>query len=144
MKDPLYTFDDDTGTASCIIEYDGLPFCGVASCHEHDMDMCSPKVGTYIAELRAKIKFLQYQKRLEKAKLGALKQLYFSMNRSKDFNPKSYEARTLFRQIKRAETDIKNTNIMIEEYKIEIKRYIDTKDIFYKEVRKHRTEDKNK
>ena len=37
-----------------------------------------------------------------------------------------------------------NAGKLIEDYRIEIKRYIDTKDIFYKYVRRNREKDKNK
>lgn len=73
FKEPLYAWDPKTGAASCIIEYDGLTFCGNAQCHEADLDMCSERVGIYIAELRAKIKFMQYLKRINKEKLAELK-----------------------------------------------------------------------
>ena len=40
--------------------------------------------------------------------------------------------------------DVENDNKLIEDYRLEIKRYIDTKDIFYKYVRRNREKDKNK
>ena len=144
ISDPLYTWDPNTGTASCIIEYDGLTFCGIAKCHPNDEDMQSEKVGMYIAELRAKIKFMQYQKRIDRAKVDALKNLLFSMDRSKHFDRNSYAIKRLYKHLKAAIVDVENDRKLIEDYRIEIKRYIDTKDIFYKYIRRNREKDKNK
>ena len=143
-SDPLYSWDPNTGTASCIIEYDGLTFCGIAKCHPNDEDMQSEKVGMYIAELRAKIKFMQYQKRIDRAKVDALKNLLFSMDMSKHFDCNSYAVKRLYKHLKAAMLEVENDRKLIEDYRIEIKRYIDTKDIFYKYIRRNREKDKNK
>ena len=66
------------------------------------------------------------------------------MNQSKQFNPNSYETKKLLNHIKSVEVDIENDNKLIEDYRIELKRYIDTKDIFYKYIRRNREKDKNK
>ena len=144
ISDPLYTWDPNTGTASCIIEYDGLTFCGIAKCHPNDEDMQSEKVGMYIAELRAKIKFMQYQKRIDRAKDDEIKNLLFSMDRSKHFDCNSYAVKRLYKHLKAAMLEVENDRKLIEDYRIEIKRYIDTKDIFYKYIRRNREKDKNK
>ena len=144
ISDPLYSWDPNTGTASCIIEYDGLTFCGIAKCHPNDEDMQSEKVGMYIAELRAKIKFMQYQKRIDRAKDDEIKNLLFSMDRSKHFDCNSYAVKRLYKHLKAAMLEVENDRKLIEDYRIEIKRYIDTKDIFYKYIRRNREKDKNK
>ena len=138
------TVEEKLKTAYVEFEYDGLTFCGIAKCHPSDEDMQSEKVGMYIAELRAKIKFMQYQKRIDKAKADALKNLLFSMDRSKHFDRNSYAVKRLYKHLKAAMIDVENDRKLIEDYRIEIKRYIDTKDIFYKYVRRNREKDKNK
>ena len=73
FKDPIYYWNPDTGHSKCVIEFNGMRFEGEAQCHDADLDMCSEKVGAYISELRAKIKFMQFQKRIDRAKLAELK-----------------------------------------------------------------------
>lgn len=144
FKDPIYFWDPEQGKSRCEIEFNGLTFVGEAQCHDADSDMCSEKVGMYISELRAKIKFMQYQKRIDQAKLDELTQLYFSINQSKKFSPEGYEAKMLKKRIKMAKTNVENDNKLLEEYRIELRRYIETKDIFYKYIRRNREKDKNK
>ena len=61
-----------------------------------DQDMMSEKTGCEIANRRAEIMVLKgYVKNELKPRLRALKQLYYSMNRSKYFNEKSYENKML-------------------------------------------------
>lgn len=143
MKEPLYAWHENTGTMVCSVEYHNKIYTGLAECHPNDEDMKSKKVGAYLAELRANRKFLQAQKNEIKIKLAALNQLYYSMKHSTHFNPKSYEAKMLFRQIRGAEDDLDIVIKMIADNRIEEQRYINVKDEFYKQIRQNRQKDKN-
>lgn len=72
-----------------------------------------------------------------------LNQLYYSMNRSKYFNPKSYENKMLQRQIRQKQDDISYVNDSIKNAKDELNYIIKEKDKFYQSIRKHRNEAKN-
>lgn len=101
--------------------------------------MKSKKVGELIATTRAKIKYLAHIKENElKPSLHSLKQLYYSMNKSKYFNPKSYENKMLQRQIKMYELDIIAINDVIKINKNELRNYIENKELLYQKIRKHR------
>ena len=60
------------------------------------------------------------------------------MNRSKYFNPKSYENKMLQRQIRQRQEDIEYTNNAIKEAKNKLNYIINEKDKFYKNIRKNR------
>ena len=134
-----FTWDETTGVAKCILKYNNNEFIGQAKCHPEDLDMKSKKGGELIATTRAKIKYLTHIKENElKPSLHSLKQLYYSMNKSKYFNPKSYENKMLQRQIKMYELDIIAINDVIKINKNELRNYIENKELLYQKIRKHR------
>ena len=91
-KEPHFEWDENLGQATCIIEdSQQRVFFGLATCHGDDMDMKSRRTGEEIAFRRARMDYLRQQRDDILLELKALKQLYYSMNQSKRFNPKSYE-----------------------------------------------------
>ena len=105
-------------------------------CHSNDQDMKSEKTGCEIANRRAEIMVLKgYVKNELKPRLRALKQLYYSMNRSKYFNEKSYENKMLQSQIRVIKNELDTTNQIIAELEYDLSRYLDEKDKFYKKIR---------
>ena len=134
-RQPLFDWDPETGIATCIIfDKNDQTYVGMAQCHPDDID---------IALERAAIYGLQSIRKNElKPELASLKQLYYSMNRSKYFNPKSYEARTLKRQIKIKEEDIRSITNEIYLRKERLREFINNKDSFYKAVRANRGQEK--
>ena len=140
-SEPYYEWNEKEGIATCLLCDGNEVFLGVAKCHPDDIDFQSEKTGMFIAESRAEIKALQhYKNNILKPGLNALKQLYYSINHSKQYNRKSYEAKMLYRQIKMKETDIEEVQRIINERKANLKQYIDDKDAFYKSVQKYRGE----
>ena len=113
-------------------------FTGIAKCHPDDSDMCSEKTGSEIACRRANIDALRSYRDELKIALKALNQLYYSMNKSKKFNAKSYENRMLQRQINLIKNDLTTTNEMIVSEQQNLRAYIKSKDIFYKATRARR------
>lgn len=138
-KQPYYDWDSENGIATCILS-DGINiFLGTAQCHPDDKDFISEKTGMLIAEERAFIKSLQHYKNNEiKPELKALNQLYYSIKHSKKYNPKSYEAKMLKRQIKIKEMDLQEVKEMIYTHKGYINKFIADKDEFYERVRNNR------
>ena len=141
---PIFHYDKETGCSTCIIETKYGKFSGTACCHPDDMDMASEKVGCEIAYSRAAIDSLKYERdNVIKPSLKALKQLYYSMNRSKKFNPKSYEYKMLKRQIECWEFDLSVINDMINTERIWIRDYINTKEALYQNIRANRNNGQN-
>lgn len=137
-------WDEEYRHAYCGIKTpDGNTVVGEAICHPQDVDMVSEKTGCTIAERRAYIKYMQYQKEnILKPELKALKKFYNVVNQSKYYDEQDYTNQMLIRHIKRLEEDIKALKQEIETEKINLRDYISTKDTFYQEVRKRRQIDK--
>ena len=135
-KQPEYTWSERYGTATCTLFYKNYEFSGVANCHPDDQDMMSKLTGQTIAEYRATLKYLRFIRDCElQPQLKSLKQLYYSMNHSKYFNPKSYEAKMLYRQINHLTEDLKENKYLIDLTKSELEAYLTTKERDHKQLR---------
>lgn len=144
MKQPLYEWDETIGGAYCTIYYKNAEFRGVAICHENDEDMKSKLTGQIIAEMRATILLLQHIRDNEiKPQLQALKQFYYSINRSKHYNKKSYENKMLYRQIKKLEKDLQDIKLELSLTREDLDRYIKEKESIYQIIRKRRAKAEN-
>lgn len=144
MKQPLYEWDETIGGAYCTIYYKNTEFRGVAICHENDEDMKSKLTGQIIAEMRATILLLQHIRDNEiKPQLQALKQFYYSINRSKHYNKKSYENKMLYRQIKKLEKDLQDVKLELSLTREDLNKYIDDKESIYQVIRDRRAKAEN-
>lgn len=125
----IYDYDKETLKSSCIIEDGNIIGVGNAYCHPTDNDMASERTGMHIAEDRAYIKYLQNYRACElRPALKALKHVYATMCHSTHFNPHSYEAKRLRKEIKNLEKEINKVSCSIENVKIRLKEYIDNKE----------------
>ena len=139
--EPKFVWED--GIASCVLT-DGINiFCGLATCHPDDADMMSEKTGYEIAYRRAKIESFKYYRNTLKEQLKALNQLYYSMNQSQKFNPKSYENKMLQRQIQMIKLDLATAKEMLVGEQQRLREYLSEKDKFYKAVRRNRKQAKD-
>ena len=137
MTKPEYKWDAENKIASCsLIDEQGRKFYAEAKCHPDDYDFANEYTGYSIALERVIIKYLTSVKRdvLEPG-LAALNQLFYSMNTSKNFNPHSYEAKMLRRQIRMKESDLKVVKQELADRKRNLKLLIQGKDLFYKKTR---------
>lgn len=135
---PKYHWNEEAGIAGCTIEDEhGNKFYGGALCHPDDEDMKSKLAGQTIAEMRAMTQALRFKRDNElKPQLRVLKQLYYAMNRSKHFNPKSYENYMLYRQIRRTENDLATIKQELVQLKQSLSRYLSDKEICHAKLRK--------
>ena len=117
MKNCVSTsWDEESGVALFTIQYKNEYFTGTATCCEEDKEFKSEIFGEALAEIRATRKYFAFIRDNEKIpELKALNQLYYSMKHSSQFNPKSYEAKMLFRQIKQREEDLKIIKFLIQD-----------------------------
>lgn len=142
-KEPYFEWNEDTGMTTCIFEDNqGRIFVGTANCHPDDEDMKSRRTGEEIAFRRARIELMRTMRDEVKIELHALNQLYYSMNLSKQFNPKSYENRMLQRQIRMKTFDLDTIKEMLTTEKQSLKKLIQEKDDFYNQIRNHRNKAK--
>ena len=134
MSKNIY-FSYDNGISTCTIVYKNKKFIGTAVCHPDDADFESDKTGLSIAEARAAIKILQYQKQEIKNQLHILIHLWGNMSTSKHYNPKSYEACMIKSQIRALESNISMIDSQITDEKKYLKSYIDKKEELYQRLR---------
>lgn len=134
---PEFTYDETSGICGCSIFLDDfLQGFGIAQCAEQDRDMISEKTGMHIAEMRAQINLLQnYKNRELHPELKAYKHLLGTMVNSSRYNPNSYEAKRLNKEIKNVEKAIAEINEAIEATKQQLYNYINTKEIMYQRIR---------
>ena len=144
MNKPKFEWYEEHRQAICTLYTEYGEFTGVASCHPDDQDMMSEKVGCEIAYSRAAIESLKYERDcIIKPSLKALKQLYGSIKHSKKFNPKSYEAKMIWRQIRNWEFDLATINKMIATERTILNDYIQTKELLYQKLRRSRSTGQN-
>lgn len=144
MKNENIRFSYNNGITECYIQYDNYVAYGAAKCHPEDSDMQNENTGCEIAMRRATIMLYKHHRDMLKSQLQALNQLYYSMNKSKRFNPNSYENIMLQRQINLIKTDLDTIKEMIVETQNSLKEYIKLKDDFYVAIRKNRAKKSNK
>lgn len=138
-KPAEYLWDEERGIATCILYYKNLEFKGVAFCHPEDKDMQSKLTGQTIAEWRAMRKYFRHMRDNElKPQLKALKQLYYAMNRSKQFNPKSYESKMLYSHIQNIKFDLNTINNNLAQLSQNLREYLKDKEDIYQSLRKMR------
>ena len=133
---PYIEWDDENKVATCVLYYKNKVFYGMATCHPDDMDFANEYTGEHIAYLRAMIEALNWERDCEiKPALAALKQVYYSMNHSKKYNPKSYEAKMLRRQIRSLENELAAVNADLAAERTSLSEYLKAKDRLYTKLR---------
>ena len=138
-REPTYTWIEETGEATYTIYYNNLTFTGRATCHPDDEDMKSQMLGLRIAETRALLAYMRHIRDNElRPQIASLKQLYYSMKHSKQYNPKSYEAKMLYRQIDSLEEDLHNLRIEINTIRFRHLQYMREKEELHQVLREKR------
>ena len=136
---PDVHWDAETNTATCVVtDAYGKKYIGIAVCHPDDEDMASEKTGCEIALRRANIEYIKAIRDQIKHELGALEHLYYVMNRSKQFNPKSYENIMLQRQIRLKKIDLATIKDMLTNEQENLRWYVNEKEKLYKRIRFNR------
>lgn len=140
-----YSWDSEKTSCACIlINEKGQEFVGNALCHPNDYDMKSVRTGEEIAFTRAYIKMLCAIRDEEiKPIKTVLENLYKNMATSYRFNPESFEAKQLNREIKEFRELYDIYNLSIKQHRKYLKQYIDAKDEFYKKQRNNQNGGQN-
>lgn len=122
---------------------EGGIFIGRAYLHEDDKDLGNEKTGLFIAETRAKIKFLKELNRQHKTQLKGIVDTYKMLINSSNCNQDSYEIKLIRREINRRKKAILEEEEIIDRLRSNLKEYIDAKEDFYKRIRKGRQKGQN-
>ena len=116
-----WNYSYNSGHAKATLLLNGRKFIGEAHLHPEDVSIESQRSGYTLAEMRAGIKVLQHHIQNElKPALKALKHLNCCIQQSKSYNPKSYEARMLTRNLRLLDEELQDCkgelNILKDQY----------------------------
>lgn len=140
MKEPVFRYEN--GHSTCIVEDAmGRKIIGEAWCSPEDKDFESVLMGSTIAEMRAQIAAAKMYRDDLKIKLSALNQLLYSINQSQYFDPHSYQAKMLYRQIRLIKDDLDIAKHQLAVLKLDLYEYINDKDALHQKLRKRRNEE---
>ena len=142
MREPKFTYLEDVGIVSCIIEDKNKYYYGDAFCHDEDMQFFSKRTGEQIAASRAYLEYLKDIRDTIKTELKAFKHFYSCIKQHQNFNENEYSVRFLLRTIKKLEIELKEAQSAVIEERNNLKLFLDSKDKLYREVEKRRAEEK--
>ena len=140
--EPIFSWDEELGFASCILTDGENTYYGHAQCCPEDDEFRSEKTGCQIALHRACISMYKHYRDILKIKLSALNQYYYSIVQSKQFDSESYEVRMLLRQISMIKTDLATAKKMIADEKQSLKEYLSLKAELHTKIRRNRSKAK--
>lgn len=143
LKTKLCDFNEETGTATYIYSYKNMLFEGNAKCHEDDMDINSKTVGLKYAELRAYLKYLKTRRAELQIRIETLDGIQKHLVTSKDFDVKSSYSRKLQFEICETRTELNDCKEAIKNIPIYLKKDIDSRDVFYKQLRDKRKKEES-
>lgn len=92
-------FNEDTGISHVIIQTPKGTFTGYSKLQEEDRPYVSKYAGCRYAEIKANIKAVNAEIQEAESQLSAFEKFYNNISESKRFDPESYEARKIRRQI---------------------------------------------
>lgn len=135
MRRITATFDEDTGHACYLYRAsNGKVYWGEAMCHPDDEEFMSKFTGIHIAKMRCMIEYAKDEKTRIYGKLQGIKQVYYSIIQSKNFNKNNYESKMIYRQMKFIEEEYRDICDSITELKNGLKVYLDSKAAFQKDI----------
>ena len=142
MKDIVEHWDSEHGVARCITHYETscgteLNGIGIAERSKEDNEFVSELTGTVIAEYRAQIDLIKKINRYEiRPAIAALKHVYCTMQHSKRYNSKSYEAIRLKKELAHLLDELEENKIAIKNIQEDLATYMQRKDDFYQSIKK--------
>lgn len=139
MSQPIFSWLEEDGIATCKLIYNHNIFLGTAICHPDDQDMKSEYTGYMIAQKRATIQYFQHIRDNEIIPaLKALNHAFGSMKQSKNLNTQSNEFKVIQREIHQKQIELATIRQMLIDEKQSLNNYLSEKENFYKAIRKNR------
>ena len=132
-------WNEELGLAQCVITdiSNGVILSGYgrAVCHDDDTQWKRASTGKYIAMTRAQIDILRKKRDYElKPSIMAIEHIISTMTNSKKYNPDSYEAKRIKKELKNLKDDLHMVNTIIKDEQASLKTYLDTKDKLHQEA----------
>lgn len=126
-------WNEELGMAQCVITdiSNGVILAGYgkAVCHDDDVKWKSQVTGEYIALTRANIDILRKKRDYElKPGIMIIEHIISTMINSKQYNPNSYEAKRIKKELKNLKDDLYMINTIIEDEQASLKTYLDAKE----------------
>lgn len=112
MKFITSSYNAETGEMKVIMQHLGKKFVGIAKTHPEDMEIASELTGGTLAEIRATIKALKYERKLAKEKSDAALDFVKSVTCYSKFNSEDASAKSMYRQLNQR---IKKVNDLADE-----------------------------
>lgn len=112
MKFITSSYNAETGEMKVVMQHLGKKFVGIAKTHPEDMEMASELTGGTLAEIRATIKALKYERKLAKEKSDAALDFVKSVTCYSKFNSEDASAKSMYRQLNQR---IKKVNDLADE-----------------------------
>lgn len=132
-------WDEESGLTIVTVTDNDKTYCGTSKCHPDDVDFKSQDFGESVATERVVLQFLRNMRDNELIpQIKILKHLYSNMTTSKQFNPKSYEATMVRRQLHILEGQLTALKEQIRERKDLLDYLIDSKESFNNLIRSKR------
>jgi len=132
-------WNEELGLAQCVVTdiSNGVILSGYgrAACHDDDIPWKRASTGKYIAMTRAQIDILKKKRDYElKPSIMAIEHIISTMTNSKKYNPDSYEAKRIKKELKNLKDDLHMINTIIKDEQASLKTYLDAKDKLHKEA----------
>lgn len=137
-RTPVFSWDEETGLASCFLYDHNNMYYGTAQCSPKDQDMKSEKVGCEIAYRRALIMALRAKRDELKTKEKALQEFYYTINTSKYFDAESYPIRRLMSHLEMLQDDLAAIKADLEAEQNSLSSYLKNKAAYWTKIRRNR------
>lgn len=128
-----------SGDTWCYLRYKGQEFTGHTRCLPEDENFWSENVGCFIAETRAIIKQLKHAKKQLIPGLKALEDFEKTLKCCKNYDPDSFEAKRLRKEIYLQKRKINEINSAIKDEQDYLTQYIKGKEKLYNRLRSKQT-----
>lgn len=141
MNRMIEHWDEEHGVYRIVLRYRTpsgiiLEGIGIAECHPDDYPFMSQLTGSMIAGYRAEIDLIKKVNNYEiKPGIDTLKHVYCTMSHSKQYNPKSYEAIRIKKELAHLMDELEENKQTMAYIKNELKEYIDNKEKIYQRIR---------
>ena len=140
MKFISSEYDSYLGHAVVIMQHLGKKFIGTANLHPDDSENASEFAGCALAELRATVKALKYERTIAKqASDEALKFVHACENYAK-FDPESDTAKVIYRQLNRKIKQVNDLTDQINELLEQIQTFGQRRQIILNALKRRKIE----
>ena len=123
MKFISSNYDPEKGKSNVIMQHLGKKFAGFANLHPDDIENASSYAGCELAELRAQVEALKYERKIAKQKSDEALDFIKACESYAKFDPESDTAKVMYRQLNRRIKRVNDITDQINDLLEEIKTF---------------------